>query len=72
MQGSKSCQPRIFYQVSLEQLVPDDHLVRGFFEQIFTYVLQVCRQAGPPVGETSLKAGLVNGRGYAKLSNCVC
>jgi transposase len=148
MQGSKSCQPRIFYQVSLEQLVPDDHLVRrlakvidlgwvrqassgcysytgrpsidpaviakmfvlgflynigserrlmrdirvnpayrwyldydldeaipdhrvlskarrrlgtGFFEQIFTYVLQVCRQAGPPVGETSLKAGLVNG-----------
>lgn len=28
MQGSKSCQPRIFYQASLEQLVPDDHLVR--------------------------------------------
>ncbi len=28
MQGSKCYQPRIFYQVSLEQLVPDDHLVR--------------------------------------------
>jgi transposase len=28
MQGSKSYQPRIFYQVSLEQLVPEDHLVR--------------------------------------------
>jgi transposase len=28
MQGSKCYQPRIFYQVSLEQLVPEDHLVR--------------------------------------------
>jgi transposase len=28
MQGSKCYQPRIFYQVSLEQLVPQDHLVR--------------------------------------------
>lgn len=28
MQGSKCYQPRIFYQISLEQLVPDDHLVR--------------------------------------------
>jgi transposase len=28
MQGSKCYQPQIFYQVSLEQLVPEDHLVR--------------------------------------------
>jgi hypothetical protein len=28
MQGRKNIEPRLFYQVSLEQLVPEDHLVR--------------------------------------------
>lgn len=28
MQGSKSCESRLFYQVSLESLVPQDHILR--------------------------------------------
>lgn len=28
MQGRKDIEPRLFYQISLEQLVPEDHLVR--------------------------------------------
>jgi len=28
MQGSKSCESRLFYQITLESLVPTDHLVR--------------------------------------------
>lgn len=28
MQGSKNFEPRLFYQISLEQFVPKDHMVR--------------------------------------------
>ncbi|MHC4476610.1 MAG: hypothetical protein ACYTEL_13255 [Planctomycetota bacterium] len=32
MQGCKHFQPRLFYQVSLEQFVPKDHLMRRLDE----------------------------------------
>ncbi|MHC4478569.1 MAG: transposase [Planctomycetota bacterium] len=32
MQGCKHFEPRLFYQVSLEQFVPKDHLVRRLDE----------------------------------------
>ena len=32
MQGCKNLEPRLFYQISLDQLVPSEHPVRQFHE----------------------------------------
>ena len=55
MQGRKNIEPQLFYQISLEQLVPQDHVVRRLDQVLnLNWVRQATADYYPPRGRPSL------------------
>lgn len=60
MQGSKLVETRMFYQISLEQLVPQDHLVRRLAKAVdFQWVRRITSQYYSHTGRPSIDPAVI-------------
>ena len=55
MMGQREFGPKLYYQFSLERLIPDDHLLRRIAERVdFSFIRTLCRPYYSHTGQPSV------------------
>src|SRR5918996_4533577 len=60
MMGQRQFEPKLYYQLSLDRLVPEDHLLRRIAQAVdFTFVRPLCRRYYSHTGQPSVDPAVI-------------